>query len=445
MVKFRCHLAIIFALPALYSNGAYGQCGGLALTGPAICAEGPICTPSDTYCFQSLQETIIPPSSPICQAIAAPTAPPSKAVGKLPALGWNTWNAYRCDISEEKVLAAARSFVSLGLRKAGYEYDCWALLDRDPHTQEQIPDPLKFPNGIKALADEIHSLGLKIGIYSDAGTETCAGYPGSLGYEVIDAATWASWDIDYNCNVPEHWNDNCAPPEGDWYNSNSALRFRRMGAAIADNDPPMEYDLCIWGDAHGHSWRMAGDSSPTWEYIKSIMSINVDHLSSVDFFAHNDMDMMEIGNGNFTIEEDRTHFAVWAFMKSPILLGTNLAALSPEEVEIITNAELIAFHQDVTVGKPALPFTSRNSISTNPPQFYSGKSTKGTHVFIVNTNDNPTTFKLDFVDVPGLNSGRAGVHNMWTSTGLGIFSTCFNITLAAHDTAALLVTPMPQI
>jgi len=224
-----------------------------------------------------------------------------------------------------------------------------------------------------------------------------------------------------------------------------------MGAAIANNDPPMEYDLCIWGDAHvwtwgarvGHSWRMAGDSSPTWEYIKKIMSINVKHLSSVDFFAHNDMDMMEIGNGNFTIEEKRTHFAVWAFMKSPILHGTDLAALSPEEVEIITNAELIAFHQDNTVGKPAFPFTSTHSISTDPPQFYSGRSAKGIHVFIVNTNDDPTTFKLDFVDVPGLTSSSASVHQMWTSADLGVFTTSFDITLAPHDTAALLVTPVP--
>ncbi|KAH9054275.1 glycoside hydrolase [Lactarius vividus] len=414
------------------------------------CLYSSVCVPSDISYFQSLPDTIIPLSSPIHLAVGTPTTPPSKAVGKLPALGWVHY------ISEEKILAAARSFVSLGLREAGYEYvnidDCWALLERDPRTKEQIPDPVKFPNGIKALAEEIHSLGLKIGIYSDAGTETCAGYPGSLGYETIDAATWASWDIDYNCNVPEHWNDDCAPPDGDWYNSNSAIRFRRMGAAIANNDPPMQYDLCIWGDAHvwtwgarvGHSWRMAGDSTPTWEYIKSIMSINVPHLSSVDFFSHNDMDMMEIGNGNLTIEEERTHFAVWAFMKSPILLGTDLATLSPEEVEIITNAELIAFLQDTTEGKPALPFTPPEYISTDPPQFYSGRSAKGIHVFIVNTNDEPTTFKLGFVDVPGLNSSSAGVHDMWTSKNMGIFSTSFNVALAAHDTAALLVTAVSQ-
>ncbi|KAI0254137.1 glycoside hydrolase [Lactifluus subvellereus] len=385
-------------------------------------------------------------------ASAAPTVPPSLAVGRLPALGWNTWNAYRCAISADKVLAVAQSFVSLGLREAGYEYinidDCWALLDRDPNTNEQVPDPSRFPNGIKSLADQIHSLGLKMGIYSDAGTKTCEGYPGSLGYEAVDAATWQSWGIDYNCNVPENWTDSSAPLGGDWYNSNSAIRFRAMGAAIAKNDPPMQFSLCIWGDAHvwtwgarvGHSWRMSGDSSPSWKYMKSIMSTNVDHLSSVDFFAHNDMDMMEVGNGNLTIQEERTHFAVWAFMKSPILLGTDLAALSPEQVKIITNVELLAFNQDVTVGKPALPFVSSTSATTKPPQFYSGNSVKGIHVFIVNTHDNSTTFKLDFADVPGLSSTTVLLHDMWSSTDLGTFSDSYNVTIAAHDTAAFLVT-----
>jgi len=387
-----------------------------------------------------------------------PSIPPSKAVGRLPALGWNTWNAYRREISEEKVFAAAQTFVTLGLREAGYEYvnidDCWALLNRDPITTEQVPDPSKFPRGIKALADDIHSLGLKLGIYSDAGTLTCAGYPGSLDYEAVDAATWQSWGIDYlkydNCYIPENWSDTRLPPADDWYYSKSAIRFRRMGTAIANNYPPVQFSLCIWGEAHvwtwgarvGHSWRMSGDSSPTWEYIESIIKTNVNHLSSVDFFAHNDMDMMEIGNGNLTIQEERTHFAVWAFMKSPILLGTELAKLTPEEIKIITNAELIAFHQDTTVGKPAFPFISSTAAATKPPQFYSGKSIKGIHVFVVNTNNTSTTFNIDFADVPGLSARNVRVHDMWTSIDLGIFSNNYDLTLAAHDTAALLVTPV---
>jgi len=174
------------------------------------------------------------------------------------------------------------------------------------------------------------------------------------------------------------------------------------------------------------------------------MSTNVERLDSVDFFAHNDMDMMEIGNGNLTIEEERTHFAAWSFLKSPILLGTDLARLSGEQLEIIKNKELIAFSQDETVGKPAMPFTpfATPPPATAPPQFYSGNSSRGTHVFVVNTNDASATFHINFTDVPGLGSSQARVyvHDMWTSRDLGAFAGSYNVTLAAHDTAALLLT-----
>ncbi|KAI0305670.1 glycoside hydrolase superfamily [Multifurca ochricompacta] len=444
-------------VPSVFSqNIAYAQCGGFGWTGPTTCISGYTCVFFDTQYSQCLPETATNSSFPLPSTnahsaisssiscldpaltsvtAAVSTAVPSKAVGRLPALGWNTWNAYRCAISANKVLAAAQSFVRLGLREAGYEYinidDCWAMLDRNPETNEQVPDPVKFPNGIKSLADKIHSLGLKIGIYSDAGTETCAGYPGSLGFESVDAAMWQSWGIDYNCNVPGNWSDtHVIGSEFDLSNSKSAIRFRKMGDAIANNDPPMQFSLCIWGEAHvwawgarvGHSWRMSGDSRcPNLEVIKSIISFNVGKLSSVDFFAHNDMDMMEIGNGNLTIQEEKTHFAVWAFMKSPILLGSDLERLSPAQVKIITNSELIAFHQDATVGKPALPFTPSTSARTEPPQFYSGMSSRGCHVFIVNTNDHSTTFTLDFTDVPGLNSSSVNVRDMWTFTDVGCF------------------------
>ncbi|ETW80921.1 glycoside hydrolase family 27 protein [Heterobasidion irregulare TC 32-1] len=467
------------AVPALTQSGAYGQCGGIGWSGATTCVSG-----NDYYsqCLQSTTSgttvaasstTVVgslttPPATGSASsttssstasltgiAATAPTVGPSKDVGKLPALGWNGWNAYGCEISADKVIAAANSFVSLGLKAAGYEYvnidDCWAETSRDSNNK-LVPDPTKFPNGLKDVADQVHALGLKIGIYSDAGTNTCAGFPGSLGHESTDAATWASWGIDYlkydNCNVPGNWSDSSTPPGNDWYNSNSAIRYRQMTAAlVAENTNPVQFDLCIWGTANvwewgarvGHSWRMSGDSSATWSYITSIMTTNVQYLSSIDFYAHNDMDMMEIGNGDLTMEEQRSHFAVWAFMKSPILLGTNLSALSVDQISIITNSELLAFHQDATVGTPASPFTSSTSATTSPPQFYSGTSSKGTHVFIVNTGASLTTFTVNFADVPGLGSGSYRVHDMWASKDLGTFSGSWNVSIASHDTAAVLI------
>ncbi|KAF5370766.1 hypothetical protein D9758_001833 [Tetrapyrgos nigripes] len=405
--------------------------------------------------FTGILTSVLAISSQLASITAAPpTVPPSKQTGRLPALGWNDWNAFACDINESKVLAAANAFISLGLKDAGYQYvnvdDCWALMARDNKTGQIVPDPAKFPNGIAGVASQVHDLGLKFGLYSDAGTQTCAGFPGSLGNEDIDATTFASWGIDYlkydNCNVPSNWTDAATPPGGDWYNSNSAIRYRQMTAALAKQTQPIQLDICIWGQANvwewgarvGHSWRI-----PTWSFIQEVIGINAAHLSFVNFFAHNDMDMMEIGNGDLTIQEERTHFAAWAFMKSPILLGTNLDNLNSDQVAIITNRELLAFSQDSTVGTPAVPF--KPSVSTpiaSPPEFYAGKSSKGTHVFIINFSSSTAQKVFNFASVPNLGSGSFRLHDMWTGKDLtGTFTTTssFNVTVAPHDTAAYLI------
>ncbi|KAF8585907.1 glycoside hydrolase family 27 protein [Ramaria rubella] len=369
---------------------------------------------------------------------------------------WNTWNAYGGDIDEQKVLDAATSFVSLGLQQAGYVYvnidDTWSNISgRDAATNRIKPDFTKFPDGINGTAAKIHALGLKIGIYSDAGTETCAGYPGSLGFEQIDAQTFNDWGIDYlkydNCNVPSNWTDNSNPGANfDWYNSNTAIRYRQMTAALDSVSRPIQFDICDWGTANvwtwgarvGHSWRMTGDASATWSFISSAIANNAQYLDYVDFGAHNDMDMMEIGNGNLTIQEQRTHFASWAFMKSPILLGTVLSALSTDQIAIVTNAEILAFHQDSTVGAAAKPYST--GTTSSPPEFYAGNSSKGTHVFVINTSSSSASKTVTFSQVPGLGAGSWKVHDMWASVDLGMFTNSYNVTLAGHDTAALLIT-----
>ncbi|KDQ27076.1 glycoside hydrolase family 27 protein [Pleurotus ostreatus PC15] len=378
--------------------------------------------------------------APINDVQSSPTAAPE----------WNSWNAYRCDINENKTLAAANQFVSLGLKDVGYEYvnidvsSCMAHAHTS--TKRIIPDSTKFPNGINTVASKIHDLGLKMGIYSDAGTATCAGYPGSLGFEAIDAATFSEWGIDYNCNVPRNWTDVTPIPGNDWYNSNSSIRYRQMTAALVTQTRPIQFSLCIWGTANvwdwgarvGHSWRMGGDSSPTWSYITSIININIAHLSSINFFAHNDMDMMEIGNGALTIQEQRTHFAAWIMFK-------RLGKLNSTQLAIIKNKELLAFHQDDTIGTPAAPFTARSGAPvTSPPEFYSGKSSKGTHVFIINTSGSDSTKQFTFANVPGLRAGgRFKIHDMWTGQDLsGTHTSSFSANVAAHDTAAFLITPV---
>ncbi|KAG5730686.1 putative alpha-galactosidase B [Termitomyces sp. T112] len=467
---FLASISVALGLEAI----PHGQCGGLYWTGPTTCQAGWVCAYSDAYYSQCIQSsstttaalkspsTSILPATSLNLADSAPTTPPSKLTGRLPALGWNSWNAYRCNINETKILAAANQIVSLGLKDVGYEYvnidDCWASMMRDSTTGRMVPDLNKFPSGIASLATKIHALGLKSGIYSDAGTATCAGYPGSLGTEALDAATFNDWGIDYlkydNCNVPANWTD-VYPPDGNYYNSNTAIRYRQMGAELAAQPRPIQFEICDWGAANvwewgakvGHSWRMSGDSGPTWSYITSIININVAHISATTFYAHNDMDMMEIGNGALTIQEQRTHFAAWAFLKSPILLGTDLSLLNITQLAIIKNAELLAFHQDTTIGTAATPFEATTTTpTTTPPEYYSGASSKGIHVFIINTSSGAATKTFTLSNVPGIGTGGTWkFHDMWTGTDLsGTYAATanFSVNVAAHDTVAYLLTMM---
>ncbi|KIY74332.1 glycoside hydrolase family 27 protein [Cylindrobasidium torrendii FP15055 ss-10] len=493
-------LAFLSCFAPVWANSPYGQCGGSGWSGDTTCPSGSKPTAANSYtcvdssewysqCLQATSTSAGMPSTAATSGVSStsttastytstsagtgasstsissstPTDAPSKLTGKTPALGWNHWNAYGCAVSEEKVLAAANSLVDLGLKDAGYEYvnidDCWDLQARDS-SGHMVPDPTKFPNGIKAVADKIHDLGLKIGIYSDAGSATCADFPGSLDGESVDAALWAEWGIDYlkydNCNVPGNWSDYWTYT--DWYESNSAKRYRQMAGALANQDRPIQFALCNWGNANvwdwgarvGHSWRMSGDSSATWLYFMSIISTNVNHLDAIDFYAHNDMDMMEIGNGNFTVEEERTHFAAWAFLKSPILFIYDeclfqLSTLTTEQVGILKNAELLAFSQDTTVGAPAKPFTAYSGApTTTPPEYYAGQSSAGTHVFIINTSASAATKAFTLSAVPSLGTGGSfKIHDMWTGKDLsGSYAATanFTVSLAAHDTAAYLIT-----
>ena len=452
------------------------------------------------------------PAGLLAVASAQLTSP--DGVGRLPALGWSSWNEYGCDINETVFIETAQLIVDLGLKDLGYEYvnidDCWSDLDlrRDNDTKEFVVDKKKFPNGIGYVADKVHELGLKIGIYSDAGESTCGGYEGSLGYEDIDAATFASWGIDCmstlpntpssstylhttdlkydNCDVPEEWfdewkyvpelwlggppNENQAngepvnsitdqpAPEGyDWSTSTTAERFRRMRDALLSQNRTIQYSLCAWGHAHvehwgnatGHSWRMWGDIYPEWygqhDYSWGLMPI-LNHASffweSSDFWGHSDWDMLEVGNGNLTYEESRSHFALWAALKSPLVIGTPLHGVKEEVLEILANRELVAFNQDPVFGASAAPYKWGVNPDgtwniTHPAEYWAGESSEGTHVFVLNTLGETEEREVVFSEVPGLGEGEYVVHDMWTGEDIGVFEGSVTVEIKSHDTAAL--------
>ncbi|KAH6802226.1 Melibiase family protein [Perilla frutescens var. frutescens] len=267
-------------------------------------------------------------------------------LAQTPQMGWNSWNFFNCDIDEKVITETADALVTTGLAKLGYVYvnidDCWSELARDSEGNV-APDSKAFPSGIKALADYVHSKGLKIGIYSDAGLYTCQVRPGSLKHEYDDAALFASWDIDYlkydNC-----FNLGIDPQE----------RYPPMRDALNATGRTIFYSLCEWGvndpalwaSKIGNSWRTTDDIEDTWESMTAIADINDKWAAYAGPGGWNDPDMLEVGNGGMTYQEYRAHFSIWALMKAPLIIGCDVRNMTTETHEILTNEEVIAVNQD---------------------------------------------------------------------------------------------------
>jgi len=266
-------------------------------------------------------------------------------LGRTPPLGFNTWNHFYCDIDEKIIKDSADAIIKLGLKDVGYQYinidDCWMGKTRVNGKLE--PDKIRFPNGIKHLADYCHSRGLKIGIYSSAGTKTCQGLPASLGYEDVDAATWASWDIDYLKY------DNC-------YNENKPdiERYTKMRDALNKTGRPIFYSICNWGNAKvwewgekvGNSWRTTGDITDSFQSVRVIYKKNVVLDAWAKPGGWNDPDMLEVGNGKMSTIEYTTHFTLWAMAKSPLLIGCDLTKIRDADLKILKNKDVIDLNQD---------------------------------------------------------------------------------------------------
>ena len=271
---------------------------------------------------------------------------PADNLLQTPPMGWNSWNAFHTDITEQKIKDAAQALVSSGMKAAGYEYinidDAWMDTVRDAQGRLQ-PDPKRFPHGIKALADYVHSLGLKIGIYESAGTKTCAGFPGSLNHEKTDAESFAKWGIDYLKL------DNCNNQGVDYME-----RYGGMQKALLATGRPIVYSICEWGvkdpyqwaPAISQLWRTTGDISDNWNSMINI----VDQQVGLEKYAGpghwNDPDMLEVGNGGMTNTEYRTHFSLWAILAAPLIAGNDLFHMTEPTREILTNKEVIAVNQD---------------------------------------------------------------------------------------------------
>lgn len=300
------------------------------------------------------------------QIAAAPEAAAlENGLARTPQMGFNNWNTTGCgaQFNEAMVKGIADVFVSQGLKAAGYNYvnldDCWALPSRNA-AGNLVADPVRFPNGIKAVADYVHAKGLKFGLYSSAGTKTCAdsGFPGGLGYEKQDAAQWASWGVDYLKY------DNCNNTGAD-----AQTRYKTMGDALKATGRPILYSICEWGSNQpwnwaqpiGNSWRTTGDISDNWSSMIGIAHQNQPLARYAKPGAWNDPDMLEVGNGGMTDTEYRTHFSLWAQMAAPLLIGSDIRTASPATLTILKNTDVIAVDQD-SLGKQGTVVSSSGGL-----------------------------------------------------------------------------------
>jgi len=282
----------------------------------------------------------------------------AQEVAQTPPMGWNSWNFFAAKVDDAGVRAAADQIVATGMKDAGYIYvnidDTWQG-KRDQsgvlHANDKFPD-------MKALADYVHSKGLKLGIYSGPGAQTCAKYEGSYGHEEQDARMYADWGIDYLkydlCSFRQTM-DEQAPNDRVAQMKMMHAAYDKMGKALKATGRPIVYSFCQYGwDAvwewapqlGGNLWRTTGDIRPSWDSVYSILSAQ-EGLQSYASPGHwNDPDMLEVGNGRLNIRENRSHFSMWAILAAPLLAGNDLPNMKAEIKEILTNKDVIAIDQD---------------------------------------------------------------------------------------------------
>jgi len=316
-----------------------------------------------------------------------------------------------------------------------------------------VPNQERFPSGFNNLTATLHDLGFEAGIYGDSGWFTCAGYPGGFEHELIDATTYQNWGFDYLKY------DNCYIPFDDVIREGTMGKYQRMADAIAElsitsGKLPLIYSLCewgwsqvwLWGAQMAHSWRVDGDIEANWDSLASIINSASFITQGTNFWGRNDMDILEVGNGNLTYDENKSHFTAWALMKSPLLIGTNLSAVSSEIVEILGNTEILAINQDPVVGTSISPFrwginADWTSNSSFPAQYWSGPSENGTVFMLLNTLDEPATMFFNLTESPWIRAGRQyAVRDLWAHTDNGTAVRNFTATdVPAHGVVALLM------
>ena len=359
-------------------------------------------------------------------------------LAQTPPMGWNSWNAFGCNIDERLIMRQADALVSSGMQAAGYQYinvdDCWQV-GRD-EAGNIVADPERFPSGIKALAAYVHARGLKFGLYTDRGTTTCAGRPGSQGYELQDARTYAAWGVDY---LKE---DNCHA------NRDPAVRqqeYQLMRDALTRTGRDIVLSICAWNyedwmPAVGNLWRTTTEIEDKWASTLRIFNLNSQTAVQAGPGHWNDADMLtvglygqgSVGGGGMTDEEYRSQFALWAMMASPLIAGNDLTQMNAVTKRTLTNPDIIAVNQD-PLGVQGTLLKETGTVQVWVKPLASGERA----VLLLNTGLVPASGSVEFAEVGLPESGVQG-RDLTNGASLGVLSGSYTASgIPAHGVVLL--------
>ncbi|NLW30340.1 MAG: carbohydrate-binding protein [Fibrobacter sp.] len=377
----------------------------------------------------------------------------NNGLAKTPPMGWNSWNIFHENINETQIKQIADAMVTSGMKDAGYIYlnldDNWMATSRDADGKLRA-DPVRFPSGMKALGDYIHSKGLKFGIYGDRGLRTCHHYhtgpqgsgSGSYGKEQLDANTFAEWGVDYLKY------DNCDPAPG----SNQQIDYENMRDALANCGRDIVFSICAWGyqnwmPSTGNLWRTTGDITDKWDNgtdwfvgIINAIDMNAEFAPVAGPGGWNDPDMLEIGNGGCTTEEYRTQMSMWCMMAAPLIAGHDVRNMSQATKDILLNKEVIAVNQD-PAGIQGTRVKAANGLDVwcKPLGSINGTSKA---VALLNRNESAKDITVIFSDI-GL-SDTVTIRDLWAKADRGSFTGSYTMTVPSHGTGLLLISSGPS-
>ncbi|MDR3692501.1 MAG: glycoside hydrolase family 27 protein [Fimbriimonas sp.] len=380
-----------------------------------------------------------------------------KMIAPTPPMGWNSWNTFGSNIDERLVREVADAFVTEGMTKAGYEYvvidDLW---EADTRTRDGrlTWDDSKFPSGIPALADYVHSKGLKFGMYSSSGVRTCAGKPASYGYEEVDAQTFADWGVDFLKY------DYCYKPLG----VSGPMLYRRMGQALRATGRPILFSACEWGhndpakwgrSVGAHMWRTTGDISDSWE---SMIGIALKQGGLEDYAGPNgwnDPDMLVVGmhgrgnvaDGGMTESEYKVHFMLWCMLASPLMIGCDVRSMSDVTRQILLNPGLIAINQDpLGVQGRSISIGEHDWHGPNYQVWSKPLADGSVAVGFFNLTKDADRGMLVPWEALAIHDRRpCRVLDLWTGEDLGVFDRYFEARVPRRDATVVKISPLPLV